>query len=63
MEALAERFGITADSTQVPFLSVARALYRELQLLPPFTLQTRQYVSKEAVAVLQRSRLLQNLTI
>jgi hypothetical protein len=51
--ALAERLGTTAGTAQPTFLGVARALYRELQLLPPFTLQTHRHVSKEAVAVLQ----------
>jgi hypothetical protein len=56
VEALAERLGITTNSAHPTFLGVARVLYRELQLLPPFTLQTRRHVSKEAVGVLQAFR-------
>ncbi len=53
MVAVAERLGITTPAAHPTFLHVARALYRELQSLPPFTQQTRRHMSQEAVAVLQ----------
>jgi hypothetical protein len=51
--AVAESLGLMSQASRPTFLRVARSLYRELQLLPPFTQQTRLYISKEAVAVLQ----------
>ncbi len=51
--AIAERIGLISGTAQPTFLHVARALYRELQSLPPFTQQTRRYISAAAVAVLQ----------
>ena len=50
---IADRLGITSNQGQPTFLHVARALYRELHSLPPFTQQTRRYVSSEAAAVRQ----------
>lgn len=51
--AVAERLGLNAGTVPPTFLRVARSLYRELQSLPPFTQQTRRYVSPEAARVLQ----------
>jgi hypothetical protein len=53
VQSLTERLGISVNASGPTFLGVVRALYRELQSLPPFTLQTRRHVSREAVAVLQ----------
>jgi hypothetical protein len=50
---VAERLGLISGAVPVTFLHVARALYRELQSLPPFTQQTRRYISTEAAEVLQ----------
>jgi hypothetical protein len=50
---VAERLNLTSGTVQPTFLRVARSLYRELQLLPPFTQQTRQYISTEEAGVLQ----------
>ena len=47
VKALAERLGIGAPSSISPtFLQVSRAIYRELQKLPPFALKTRKHVSQ-----------------
>ena len=51
--AIAERLGLISGTAQPTFLHVARALYRELQSLPPFTQQTRRTSPQRAVAVLQ----------
>ena len=56
VSAIAERLGIVGSTGQPTFLQVARALYRELQLLPPFSRQTRRYASNEASAVRQAFR-------
>jgi hypothetical protein len=53
VETISKRLGLTEYSAHPTFLHVARALYRELQLLPPFTQKTRKYLSAEAVAVLK----------
>jgi hypothetical protein len=50
--SVAERLGLTS-TTEPTFLHVVRALYRELQLLPPFTLHTHRYLSNQAIAVLE----------
>jgi hypothetical protein len=50
---VAERLGLNAYAPEPTFLHLARSLYRELQLLPSFTRQTHQYVSKEAAAVVR----------
>ena len=52
VKALAERLGIGASSNVSPtFLQVSRAIYRELQKLPPFSLRTRKHVSQTASQV------------
>jgi hypothetical protein len=53
IDIVAEQLGLNAPAPGPTFLHVARSLYRELQLLPPFSRQTRRYVSKEAAAVMQ----------
>ncbi len=54
--ALSERLGLTRDGGRPTFLHMARALYRELHSLPPFTQQTRRYVSEQAAAVREAFR-------
>lgn len=53
IEAITRRLAITSDTDQPTFLQVARALYRDLQSLPPFSQRTRQFVTNEAAAVRQ----------
>jgi hypothetical protein len=53
VDAIAGRLGLTSPTGRLTFLQVARALYRELQSLPPFSQRTRRYVTNEAAATRQ----------
>lgn len=57
IEELSNRLGIKLNGEAPPFLRVARALYREVQLQPSFTQQTRAFLSPEAQAVRNAFRL------
>ncbi len=55
VQALASRMGM-AQQSDASFLQVARALYRELRLLPPYTQRSTRAVSDEAKEVRQAFR-------
>lgn len=51
VRTIAERLKISSASGNPTFLNVATALFRELRILPPYSLKTRRGVSRVAIAV------------